>query len=304
MPAYKSDSLYVSMMASRTAVDGETRRTLMVLSAVLIDATRATEREIQYINVTAPTSGSVLSRIFEAAGEADAPTHVIDATLLAEYAVISACDHARAFAALLRTPRLPGTAIVTLTRAALESLARARWVAQDLDLGTLIHRTLSLLHGDLRYPENFGEQLTTRDGRPVNPAEKRAEFRAELARLGLPAPSKVEITSLVSEMVAQDIAHQEAKQLYSLLSSVAHGHRDGINAFITTSPDSDVLGMAARIPVVTELATQLGVTLLQTAEALLDWYGAAQSEFDRLDGAKQRLATRLSALPDVAFAPD
>lgn len=291
-------------MASRTPVDGETRRTLLALSAVLIDVTNATEREIRYINVTAPASGSVLSRLFEAAGEADAPRHVIDATLLAEYAVISACDHARAFAALLRTTRLPGTAIVTLTRAALESLARARWVAQDLDVGTLIHRTLSLLHGDLRHPENFGEQLTTRDGIPVNPAEKRAEFRAELARLGLPAPSKLEITSLVSEMVAQDIEHQEGKHLYSLLSSVAHGHRAGINAFITTSPDSDVLGMTARIPVVTELATQLGVTLLQTTEALLNWYGAAQSEFDRLDGAKQRVATRLSALPDVAFAPD
>lgn len=61
----------------------------------------------------------------------------------------------------------------------------------------------------------------------------------------------------VSEMVAQDIAHPEAKQLYSLLSSVAHGHRAEINAFITTSPDSDVLGMAARIPVVTELAMQV-----------------------------------------------
>lgn len=60
----------------------------------------------------------------------------------------------------------------------------------------------------------------------------------------------------VSEMVAH-IAHPEAKQLYSLLSSVAHGHRAEINAFITTSPDSDVLGMAARIPVVTELATQV-----------------------------------------------
>jgi len=291
-------------MASRTAVDSETRRTLLVLSGVLIDVAVATERQIRYINVTAPTSGSVLSRLFEAAGRVDASRHLIDATLLAEYAMISACDHARAFAALLRTPRLPGTAIVTLTRAAVESLARARWVAQDLDLGTLLHRTLSLLHGDLRHPENFGEQLTTRDGVPVNPAEKRAELRAELVRLGLPAPSKVEITSLVSEMVAQDIAHQEGKQLYSLLSSVAHGHRAGINAFITTSPDNDVLGVAARLPVVTELATQLGVTLLQTTAALLDWYGATQSEFDRLDGAKQRVATRLSALPDVAFAPD
>lgn len=292
------------MMASRAPDVDEAHRTLMFLSALVIDIAKATEREIRYINVTAPTSGSVLSRLFDAAGEVGARRHVIDATLVAEYAVISACDHARAFAALLRTSRMPGTAIVTLTRAALEALSRARWLARDLDFGTLVHRTLSLIHGDLRHPENHGEQLTTRDGLPVNPAQKRAELRTELARLGLPAPSKVEITSLVSEMVAQDVEHQDAKQLYSVLSSVAHGHRAGINAFITTVPGSDVLGMEARIPVVTELAMQLGVTLLGTTEALLDWYGAAQAEFDRVHGARQRLATRLSTLPDAAFAPD
>lgn len=61
---------------------------------------------------------------------------------------------------------------------------------------------------------------------------------------------------------------------------------------------------ASPLPVVTELAMQLGVTLLATTEALLDWYGAAQPEFGRLQGARQRFATRLSALPDAAFAPD
>ncbi|WEG09480.1 hypothetical protein PU630_02625 [Microbacterium horticulturae] len=286
-------------------LQAEARRLALVrLSSVLLDAAVTTEKAVRHINVTAPTRGSALNEMFEEAGRLEARPHLIDATLQVEYALLSACDHARAFATLLRASQRPGTAIVTLTRATLESVARARWLANDSsDLGTLVHRTLSLLHGDLRYPENLREQLTTREGLSVDPAEKRAHYRAELTRLGLPSPMKVDTTALVTEIATADLPHQSGSQLYSILSSVAHAHRSGINAFITTVTESGVLNLEARLPIVTELAMQVAVTLLNTAEASLRWYGAARGEHDRVDSAKARVAVHLNGLPDQAFSP-
>lgn len=273
-----------------------------MLSATMVDAASTSERALRSINASAPTSGSPLSRLFNEATLQDARRHVIDATLVAEYALLSASDHARAFATLLRASRRPATSIVTLTRAALESLARARWLARDEDLNTLVHRTLSLLYGDLRHPAYFGEQIHTRDGLLLDPAAQRAFYRSELARLGLQEPAKVEMGKLVAELVEADIKHQDGPRLYSILSSIAHAHRAGINAFVQIEPGTDLFAMEAPLPTITELALQVAVTLLSTTEAVLSWYGAVPAELDRVHGAMARAAARLDRLPNEALA--
>lgn len=152
-------------MRTEAVVDDFARPTLLLLSAAVIDAALTAETARRSINTNAPTAGAPLSQLFGAATPVDARRIVIDATLLTEYALLSASDHARAFATLLRAPRRPATAIVTLTRAVLESLARSRWIVRDHDLNTLAHRTLSLLCGDLRHPAFLGEQCSTAMGR-------------------------------------------------------------------------------------------------------------------------------------------
>lgn len=296
-----STTAIVSSVELDSDPEDAARPTLLILAATIVDAASTSERALRRINSSGPRSGSPLSRLFNEAAQQDARKHVIDATLIAEYALLSASDHARAFATLLRAPRRHATSIVTLTRAALESLARGRWLARDLDLNTLLHRTLSLLYGDLRHPAYLGEQMLTRDGLPLDPAAQRARYRTELARLGLQEPAKVELSKLVSDLIEADIKHQDGPKLYSVLSSVAHAQRAGINAFVRMEPGTDLFAMEVPVPTITELALQVTVTLLNTTEAVLRWYGAVPGELDRVHGAMARVATRLDQLPDDAF---
>lgn len=273
-----------------------------LLSAAVLEAAKFNAGLVQRANHRTPSGKSTLGRAFERAGTLEARSHLVDAVLQAEYTVLSAADHARAFAALVRGgQRRPSTSLLTLCRGALEALARARWLIQDLDFETIAHRSISLLYGDLRYPEVHGEVLLSRDGADVDPRERRHFYLSELERLGLGRPLKIEITSLVDALVSLDVAHQADAHLYSLLSSVAHGHRASINAFIRTSDEKKVLGLSASLPVVTEVALQLVVTQLETAKAMAAWYGDPEDEVARLDGARERIGMRLTGLPDSAF---
>lgn len=274
---------------------------LKSLSSIVIEAAKASEGMVLRSNHRTPTPGSTLARAFEDAGILQARKHLTDAVLQAEYGLLSACDHARAFSSLVRGERRFSTALLTLCRGTFESLARVRWLVQDLAFGTLAHRSISLLYSDLRYPELLGEMLVSRDGDDVDPRERRRFYLSELGRLGLPQPLKIEITRLVEDLVSSDVSHQNGRRLYSLLSSVAHGHRAGINAFIQTSPDKKVLGLRSSLPTLTEFALQIVVTLLATTEAMAYWYGNPDDECARLDAVRGRIAARIDSLPSIAY---
>lgn len=274
---------------------------LRALSSVVLESARVTEGVVLRSNRRVPLPGSTLARAFDEAGLLEARNHLTDAVLQAEYGLLSAGDHARAFSSLIRRDRLPSTALLTLCRGSLESIGRARWLLQDLDFATLSHRSISLLYADLKYPEMHEEKLLDRGGNDVDPSERRRYYAGELMRLGHQKPLKVEIVKLVESVVDSDISHQQGAVLYSLLSSVAHGHRSGINAFVDISPEQEVLGLEISLPVVTEFAVQLVTTMLFSADAMVQWYGNPQDESDRLDSARARITARIAALPAVVF---
>lgn len=280
------------------------RTALKSLSSIVIEAVKASEGIVLRSNHRTPFPGSTLGRAFEDAGVVQARRHLTDAVLQAEYGVLSASDHARAFSSLVRGERRFSTSLLTLCRGTLESLARVRWLVQDLDLATLVHRSVSLLYADLRYPESHGEILHNRDGENIDPGTLRRYYSSELDRLGLPKPMKIEITRLVEELVSSDIAHQNGKQLYSLLSSVAHGHRASINAFVQTSDEKEVLGLRSSLPTVTEFTLQTVVALLATTDAVALWYGDPDDERARLDATRGRIGARISTLPAIAYIDD
>lgn len=271
------------------------------LSSMVIEAVRVSESLLLRANHRAPDPDSTLGRAFTEAGALEARNHLTDAVLQAEYGLLSACDHARAFSTLIRGEHQSSTALMTLARGCIEAVGRVRWLVQDLDFVTLAHRSISLLYVDLKYPMQHGEMLLDRDGGDVDPGERRHYYESELVRLGLPKPQRVEITKLVEMVAASDIAHQDGKQLYSVLSSIAHGHRSGINAFVQISEGKEVLGLAASLPVITEFALQMTVTLVSTAEAMSQWYGDPADERSRIDAAWGRIGARLATLPAVAY---
>lgn len=87
--------------------------------------------------------------------------------------------------------------------------------------------------------------MLNRDGSPVDPVTQRAHYRNELARLELPEPAKFEMNKLVADLIEADVEHQDGTRLYSILSSVAHAHRAGINAFVHIEPGTDMFAMEA-----------------------------------------------------------
>ncbi|MEQ6896560.1 hypothetical protein [Microbacterium sp. KR10-403] len=273
-----------------------------MLSTVVLDAAKTSDGVVLRSNHRTPLDESTLAHAFGEARELNATRHLTDAVLQAEYGLLSASDHARAFAALMRSERGFSTALMTLCRDTLESLSRSRWLMHGLPFRTMAHRSISLLYGDLRYPEKYGETLISRDGDEVDPSERRRHFECELERLGLSRPLKIVSTTLVEELVSSDIPHQAGPKFYSLLSAAAHGHRSAINAFVLTSSDQKVLGLSASLPTVTELAFVIAATLLSTADAMVKWYGNPQAEQARIHATWTRIAARSDSLPREAFA--
>lgn len=214
--------------------------------------------------------------------------YAIDGFLTMQYANLSAIDHIRCFVTLVRTSTGRSTGLATVTRGALESLARTWHLLARRSEQDFIYRVISLLRSDLRYSEILQEPIRTRDGDPVDPATKRAFYASELNRLGLPAAAKTDLARMVAAMLDAEMATGEGRARYSALSSIAHAHRTGINTFITTSSDGQVSGLAAPRPVVMDMVGQLVAGTYGTARAFVTFYGDQTRHGELLETAMQR----------------
>ncbi|MEV7757869.1 hypothetical protein AB0O16_07415 [Microbacterium sp. NPDC089180] len=174
-----------------------------------------------------------------------------------QYSILSAADHIRAFNALLRAPRLLTTSTVTVARGAVEAFARAWHLATAGDLDDAQGRHLSALYSELRYPLTLGEQIYLRDGRPTDAEESRAQYKDELERLGLGAPARFETSRITAEFLSAAFQDDCGRLTYSTLSSVAHGHRLGVNSFIFTDDSGGVAGLTNTRQIVLDLVSTL-----------------------------------------------
>jgi hypothetical protein len=83
---------------------------------------------------------------------------------------------------------------------------------------------------------------------------------------------------------------------YSALSSVAHGHRLGINTFVTTTTTGEIAGLAAPRPVVVDIAGQLLAATYGTTRAFTAFYGDQTRHTELLETAMQRALRALSPI--------
>ncbi|WBM80672.1 hypothetical protein KIV56_04545 [Cryobacterium breve] len=224
--------------------------------------------------------------------------YAIDGFITMQYANMSAMDHARAFVSLIRTPTVRSTALATVARGSLESLART-WhlLARDTE-SDFIYRTISLLRSDLRYAELLGENIRTRDDDAVDPAARRRFYAEELERLQLPAPARVDLGRMVSAMLDAEMDKNDGRMRYSALSSIAHAHRLGINQFITTGSNGDINGMAAPRPVVMDIVGMLTAATYGTVQAFVAFYGNQTRHVELLEKAMQRAVRTLGPIMD------
>lgn len=227
--------------------------------------------------------------------------HAIDGFITMQYANMSAMDHLRGFVALTRTPTVRSTSLATITRGALESLARTWYLLARADEGDFLHRSISLLRSDLRYSEMLREPIRTRDGAPVDPAERRSFYAEELKRLGLPAPAKIDLAQMVAAMLDAEMSKGDGRTRYSTLSSIAHAHRLGINTFVTTGDDANINGLAAPRPVIMDMVGELTAATYGTVEKFAAFYGDQTRHVELLETAMQRAFRILVPIMDGTF---
>ena len=224
--------------------------------------------------------------------------YAIDGFITMQYSNMSAMDHARGFVSLIRAPTVRSTALATVARGSLESLARTWHLLARETESDFIYRTISLLRADLRYAELLGEPLRTRDGDAVDPAAKRRFYADELERLQLPSPARVDLGGMVSAMLDAEMDKSDGRMRYSALSSIAHAHRLGINQFITTGSSGDINGMAAPRPVVMDIVGTLTAATYGTAQAFVAFYGNQTRHVELLEKAMQRAVQTLGPIMD------
>lgn len=244
-----------------------------------------------------PPAGSPASIMFRGrVEEGPGPDLVMEAFLLMQYASLSGFDHVRAFSALCRSASR-ATALATLVRGALEAFARTWFISQATDDRDLCLRHLSLLYSDLRYPANLDEELFTRDGDRVDPRAKRAHYFAELARIGYSAPIRTDSSQIVTSMLESEIGDGLGLRKYSVLSSVAHAHRSGLNAFVITDPESGgVAGLQTSVDLVGDLAVHAMAGMVASTEGFVKLFGSDARQVDLVDEATRRAALRLKRM--------
>jgi hypothetical protein len=266
-----------------------------VSRALLLLTTAAEKITFETASVAPPTQ-SVAHRLFGAEEK-----HAIDGFITMQFANMSAYGHVRGFVALVRTSTVRSTALATVARGTLESLART-WYLVERAEGNFFYRTISLLHSDLRYPALLDETINTRDGDPVDPVAKRAFYAGELTRLGLPAPAKTDLSLMVAAMLDAEMQQNDGRKRYSALSSVAHAHRLGINTFITTTEHGEITGLAAPRPVVIDMAGQLVAALYGTSRVFVEFYGDQARHIELLEAAMERSLQALSPITESIWS--
>lgn len=243
-----------------------------------------------------PPAGSVAHDMFERALARGTRPLVMDAFIAVEFASLSASDHLRALNTVVRGSRSAASALATLARGAVEAYAKIHHLLSADGDDNFVHRYVSTLYGELRYPAMYEERMTTRGGAEVDAGAERARLTSELERLGLPAPSKIEISALVGALLDEIHGDSEGRRTYSALSSVAHAHRGGINNFIVANAEGKVLGVGVDRPMLTEIVSLVAVAAFQVLEHVVRCFGSQPRHVALVDTATVRVSSAVVEL--------
>lgn len=145
---------YVGQVHPKPAI-GPRDKALRALSSALLDVTRAAEKTVPPVSdPKSAWTSSLMAKLFTTASETNLERFVADGAIHAERSLLSACDHTRAFALLLRNDRPSTTALGTLARGSLEALAKCWWLTRDIPADEYLHRLLSLRYSELRHAQH------------------------------------------------------------------------------------------------------------------------------------------------------
>jgi hypothetical protein len=239
-----------------------------------------------------PTPGTDAWRLWRS----DERTHALDAMITMRYSNMSAIDHLRAYVTLVNGDETGASALATVARGTHEALARTWFLLARTSDGDLYHRSISLLIAELYFPVKFDESMRTRGGTAVDPAEVRKSLQAELQRLGLPKPTRIDFAGMVATMLDDVLEGGDGRNVYSTLSAVAHAQRYGLDPYIRIDELSQVIDLVAPRAVVFQQVFELMAVLSSTALAYIKFFRAEPEATVPLRKAELRAMTLLQVL--------
>lgn len=260
------------------------REVLLPIADILEAATTESTRE--------PTPGTDAWRLWRS----DEKEHALDAMITMRYSNMSATDHLRAYVALVDGAETGASALATVARGTHEALARTWFLLTRTSDADLHHRSISLLIAELHFPAKFGESMRTRGGTAVDPVEVRKSLQAELQRLGLPKPTRIDFARLVATMLDDVLEGGDGRDVYSTLSAVAHAQRYGLDTYIRTDELGQVVGLVAPRAVVFQQVIELMAVLSSTALGYIKFFRAGPEATIPLRKAELRAMTLLQVL--------
>lgn len=233
-------------------------------------------------------TGSTAESYFESEVGGQRPFYAMDAFVAMQTAILSGFDHARAFVKLIDVNAARSTALATVARGALETFARTWHLLDARDAPDFVHRHLSLLHEESRYPAYFNTTATSRAGDEYDSKSLRAHWAAELTRLGLPAPGRIVSGEIVGGLLDAALGDGSGKRHYSDLSGFAHGHRMAINHFVKVDDSGGIGSLVADRFTVVNIAHNLFSGAAEVMKELVSFFGSWQRNVDLVAGAAER----------------
>jgi hypothetical protein len=202
----------------------------------------------------------------------DETAHTLDAMLTMRYSNMSAIDHLRAYVALVDGAETGASALATVARGTHEALARTWFLLARTSDADFHHRSISLLIAELYFPVKFDESMRTRGGTAVDPVEVRNSLQAELQRLGLPKPARIDFGTMVATMLDDVLDGGGGRDVYSTLSAVAHAQRYGLDTYIRVDELGQKVDLIAPRAVVFQQVFELMAAVSSTALAYIKFF--------------------------------
>nr|WP_314841477.1 hypothetical protein [uncultured Microbacterium sp.] len=269
------------------------------ISQVLVGLAKAATRIVDECQLSKPPEGSSAHAWFSSLDPPGMFPHVMQGFLHVEFAMLSGADHLRALNTLVRADPLLTTSTATVMRGGLEAFAKSWYFNTSAGVEEFVFRYLSSRYSEYRYPRLFKESLRTYDGRVVNPEIEAAEALAELERIGLGRPERVDISGRVAALVNAAHGQDHGRKDYSGLSSVAHAEHVGLGNFLTFDPSSGRATLAHRRDLLMDMLASLCLSVLECLEALVRVFGSQPGPVALLDQNSERSLAALLRLFSV-----
>lgn len=269
------------------------------ISQVLIGLARVATRIVDECQLSKPPADSSADAWFSSIDPPGMFPHVMQGFLHVESAMLSGVDHLRALNTLARADLLLTTSTATVMRGALEAFAKSWYFTTSAGVDEFVLRYLSSRYSEYRYPRMFKESLRTYDGRVVDPEIEAAETLAEIERLGLGRPERVDISGRVAALVNAAHGKNHGRKDYSGLSSVAHAEHVGLGNFLTFDPLSGRATLAHRRSLLLDMLASLCLSVLECLNALVRVFGSQPVPVALLDQSSERSLAALLRLFSV-----